>query len=179
MMRRMGIPLLYFCVAVVFLLAGKGDADENADSTSINPRLEIRRLLRASDAEYRQGNWDKALAVIDSLMTFDPSNPDGFYLKGKISLAKGDTASALDILTLASQKAPRSERIKLLLARLYLKQGNGEEVLVLTGSILAIKPSDSEASYLQGCGLLLQGDTAQAVEIFERVLDKELDGAGR
>lgn len=172
-----GVRFLSLCLLGVFLFTGNGDADEKTDSSSPNIRLETRRLLRAADAGYQQGNWDNALALIDSLHAVDPSNPDGYYLKGKINLIKGDTATALEILSEASQTAPRSKRIKLLLARIHLRKGNWEEPLALTESVLAFKPSDSEASYLRGWGLLLRGDTAQAVEIFEQVLARELDGA--
>jgi len=174
-----GVRFLSLCLVGAFLLTGNGDAEENAAPSSSNIRLETRKLLRAADAEYQQGNLDKALVHLDSVLSLDPSNPDGYYLKGKIILTCGDTSAAHEILVEATQKAPRSNRIKLLLARIHLEQGHWEEPLTLTRSVLAIKPLDGEAMYLLGWGLFLSGDTAQTIEIFEQVLAKELDGAGQ
>jgi tetratricopeptide (TPR) repeat protein len=170
-----GIRSLSLWLAGIMLLAITGSADDKTATSSANPRLETRRLLRAADASCKQGEMDNALASLDSVLAIDSSNPDGYYLKGKITLMNGDSAAAIEILNEASQVAPRSTRIKLLLARIHLNKGSWEEPLTLTENVLAIKPMDGEASYLRGWGLLLQGDTAQATKIFETVLAKELD----
>lgn len=153
--------------------------DDSAAGSSRNRIMVTRDLLRAATAGFDSGKYEDALAVLDSILVVDSANPDAYFLKGKIMLAQGDSAGAINVLSEAVQKAPRSTRVKLLLSRIYLKQGEAESSVALTKEVLSIKPMDGEASYLHGWGLLLSGDTAQAVELFEAALLSNLDGNNR
>jgi cytochrome c-type biogenesis protein CcmH/NrfG len=159
------------------LAAVSGIAEDTAaPAEGAHPLMQARLLLREAGKSFEQGNWNRVHALLDSVHVIDSANPDGLYLTGKLAVVRGDTAAAMSQLEEAARLAPRSTRIKLLLARLCLSQNGADECLALTDSVLAVKPGHAEALYLRGRGVLLQGDTAQANEIFERVLAKELNG---
>ncbi len=164
------------CLVCIILFAASPLPGDDTGSTSRNIRLEARNLLRAANTSFGEGNSERALAKIDSILALDSLNPDAFFLQAKISLAGGDTASATEILELARHKAPRSTRIKILLARIFIHRGEYEMPLALTEEILKFKPSDGEASFLHGWGLLIKGDTVQAADAFEKILTDKLAG---
>jgi tetratricopeptide (TPR) repeat protein len=155
------------------------EADENESPTPRDQAIETRNLLRAANASFDEGEISHALELTDSILAGDASHPDASYLKSRILLAQGDSVAAVNVLEAACQQTPRSTRLKLLLARIHLNRGQWEEPLALTESVLAIKPFEGEASYLRGWGLLLRGDTTEAVDIFETVLNKKLNGGNR
>jgi tetratricopeptide (TPR) repeat protein len=179
-MNRLPVVIL-FCLLIVgvMLFAEAGNTDDADNQSSRSKLLETRKLLRTASGSMDEGDFKGALTLLDSILTINPSNPDAFFLKGNILLIEGDSATAVEVLNEAIQLAPRSTRIKLLLARIYLNQGTWEKPLELTGEVLMIKPSDREATYLNGWGLLLRGDTTEAVSKFETVLKSELEGKGR
>ena len=52
--------------------------------------------------------------------------------------------------------------------------GDTAGALELLNAVLAIKPKEGEALYLKGLALSHQGDTTQAVELYQKALDISL-----
>ena len=172
---RSNVTIILFLACTLLFATFTSPADDPG-ATARNIRLEIREFLKAANSSFEEGAEARALAQIDSVLVLDSVNPDAFFLQARIALAGGDTATAIGILDTACVKAPRSTRIKLLLARIYIKRGEYEMPLALTEEVLKTKPSDGEASFLHGWGLLLKGDTTGAADIFEKTLTEQLTG---
>lgn len=177
--RPLVFHLLSLSIISALLFASTGNTEDSTGRSSRNHLQETRVLLRAAHTDFNDGKFGDALVLLDSILIIDAKQADAYYLKAKIILHQGDSAAAAGILEEATQSAPRSTRIKLLLTRVYLNQGLWEKPLVLTDEVLAIKPGNGEAEYLKGWGLLISGDTQKALDLFESALTTALDGGRR
>ena len=68
--------------------------------------------------------------------------------------------------------APRSTRLKLLLAHLQIRQSKIDDAEIILNEILAIKPNESEALYHKGTIMMNRGDSALAIELFIKGLEQ-------
>jgi tetratricopeptide (TPR) repeat protein len=135
---------------------------------------ECRALLKSATALIKAAETDSAMIFLDSIFIIDNKNPDAYYFKGKILAQKGDTLKAIDLLSDGMEKAPRSTRLRLLLANLKIKKQMLDEAEPILDQILAIKPNESKALYYKGIISMQKGDTAAAVTFYEKGLNQIL-----
>ncbi|MEM6515573.1 MAG: tetratricopeptide repeat protein [Bacteroidota bacterium] len=90
--------------------------------------------------DYKQGNYDKAIAAWEALKTTQKQNDTLDYFLGVAHLAKGNTANAIDFLNTVCEKEGfvLSEDCDYYLGLAYLKQGNIERAKT------SLEKSDSE-----------------------------------
>lgn len=134
-----------------------------------------RALLKDTIEKIDAGNYEAALADIDSVILCDPKNADAYFHRGRILVRKNDTTSAVSALEKGVEMAPLSTRNRLLLARLKLGLNAPDEALEQIEKVLAVKPRESEALYLKGMAYLAKSDTTTAVEAFEKSLDTSFE----
>lgn len=167
--------VLAIVIGSFILVAGSVPvSSQTADTdrlTTIARMKQCRLFLKSAKEYVTEGLYDSALIVLDSVLSCDPKNPDGFFRKGQILLYTGDTALAISAFSLGVERAPMSSRIKLALARLKLATGATEEATTLIDAVLAIKPRQSEALYLRGMCFLAVGDSTAALERMQKALD--------
>jgi Flp pilus assembly protein TadD len=160
--------ILAFSPAVVFAQAEDGQSDRKAI-------LKLcRNLLKVAVAQMDSGNYDVALAHLDSVFQCDAKNPDAFYYKALILGWRGDSASVMEILADGVKKAPLSTRLKLLYTRHLINNGSLDEAAGQIDMILGIKPEEGEALYLKGLILQEQADTTEALKMYEKALGASL-----
>lgn len=135
-------------------------------------RRECRALLKSAAEMIESDSTENAMILLDSALKLDNKNPDAYYYKGNILIQSGDTAKAIELLTEGIEKAPRSTRLKLDLAHLQIKHNMLVEAETILDEILAIKPNESEALYHKGTILMLNGDSATAIDNFEKGIDQ-------
>lgn len=107
-------------------------------------------------------------------MERDPNNADALFHFGRLMLWQGDSAGAISMLEAGVKEAPLSSRLKLLLARLKLAEGDIDVAAGLVLDVLSVKPREGEALYLRGRILLERGDTTRAVDSWEEALRTRL-----
>jgi tetratricopeptide (TPR) repeat protein len=134
-----------------------------------------RALLKSTIDKIDAGNYEGALADIDSVILCDPKNADAYFHRGRILVRKNDTTSAVSALEKGVEMAPLSTRNRLLLARLKLSLDAPDDALEQIEKVLAFKPRESEALYLKGMVYLAKSDSTAAIEILEKALDKEFE----
>ncbi len=167
---------IYICtVTIIFFIVAGFIQAQDADSIKINDKSSFKDHLRSAHDELLNGDYNKALLYADSACLFDSSSVDAAYYRASATVMAGDTTSGIEILEGILEKSPHSTKIKLLLIRIYLKQGIIDEVINYSGQILAIRPNEGEALYLKGLGLLKTGDTTQAIELFDRAIFNSLE----
>jgi tetratricopeptide (TPR) repeat protein len=168
---------LIFLPALILIFASSAFAQSDLDKAAKKAALKrCRSLLRETVKEVEAGNYSEALVLLDSVLICDDDNPDGYYHKGRIHYLQGDTAKAVSFLSTGVEKAPKSTRLKLLLAKIEIERTNFDTASALVDSVLAIKPRESQALYLKGLYYLSQGDTTQAIDVMGRALDYSLSG---
>jgi len=134
-----------------------------------------RALLKDTIEEIDAGNYEAALADIDSVILCDPKNADAYFHRGRILVRKNDTTSAVSALEKGVEVAPLSTRNRLLLTRLKLGLNAPDEALEQIEKVLAVKPRESEALYLKGMAFLAKSDTTSAIEMLEKALATNLE----
>jgi len=129
-----------------------------------------RRLLKSAIEDMEAGDYVGALETLQLARELDPGNPDVLYYLGRNLFHAGDHGAATEVLAAARELSPRSFRVSLLLARGRLVLGAPASADSLVDEVLALKPDDGEALFLKGLVRLAEGDTARALEAWERAL---------
>ena len=163
--------------ALILIIASSAFAQSDLDKAAKKEALKrCRSLLKETLQEVDAGNYNDALVLLDSVLVCDENNPDGYYHKGRIYYLQGDTTQAVSFLSKGVEKAPKSTRLKLLLARVEIDRLNFDSASSLIDSVLAIKPREPQALYLKGIYHLSQSDTTQAIDVMGRALERSISG---
>ncbi len=174
-MRRIVLIVLTISIGS-FLLPSFAFSQDDAsakDARRKNKKI-CRQLLRSAKISFRDGAYNEAKAFLDSLILCDISNPDAYYFLSKINLVRGDTHAAESQASTGIEKAPKSSRLKLLLARIKISLGDYAKALELTESVLKIKPREGKALYYKGLALKGLGDPT-AINILEKAVETTFD----
>lgn len=166
---------------LILLLAASsmGQSDNpSADDKYARVKL-VRQFLKQAIEKAEAEQYQAALIDLDSVLALDQKNADAFYYRSLVFVHSGDTAAAVETLVEGTTKAPLSARIKLLLARLYLRAGETDQALIQIDTVLAIKPRLSEALYLKGIASANRTDSSAAIEALAKALEITLAGGGR
>jgi len=154
------------------VLGQEGSAELDARREALR---RCRALLKETIEEIDAGNYQTAMAKIDSVILCDPKNADAYFHRGRILIRQKDTTSAVSALEKGVEMAPLSTRNRLLLARLKLDLNAPDEALEQIDKVLAVKPRESEALYLKGMVFLAKSDTTAALEILEKSLSTDFE----
>ena len=159
------------CVAILLVVTAQAQTDEDVARQARRQKMATcRAFLKTALASMDEGRYTEAEIALDSVLICDPDNPDAYYHKARIALHGDatDTTAAASALTTGVERAPRSTRLKLLLARVHLAGGKFDDAATLLDDVLAIKPREGEALYLKSLVLLNRADTTQALELMEK-----------
>ena len=135
-----------------------------------------RSLLKKVIASVDENKYQEAIVLIDSLLTLDPKNAEGYFYKGLVLAKTNDTTAALEALEEGITKVPLSSRLKIITSRLYINVGKPDEALAYLEAVLKIKPKNAESLYLSGIIYLQKADSTQALDLFEKALQNSLSG---
>jgi cytochrome c-type biogenesis protein CcmH/NrfG len=173
---RLSRAALIFLATFALSIVLPSSAQQASDQEERRAKLkQCRLLLRESLDLIGSSEYDSALVRLRTVLEVDPKNADAFYHISRVLLWQGDTTEAVSVLARGIEKAPRSSRLKLLLARSKLIDGDLEGAADLLNGVLAIKPREGEALYLSGVVFLERGDTLQAIETWENALRSALE----
>lgn len=162
--------IIVLSLIVLFICVSLGAQETDSKLSRRDIIKQNRLLMKESLTLIDNNHLDSASIYLDSILTLDNKNPDAHYYKGFILLQKGDTTTAMTILSDGISKSPMSTRLKILSSKILLNQGSFAEAGLLLDKILAIKPREGEALYLKGVSLLEVNDTAAAIEKFQKAL---------
>jgi Flp pilus assembly protein TadD len=156
----------FIAVWLVLQLPGVSPATDKKQE-----RARIGSMIKESQRQLAAEQYDSVTVTLDQVRELDPDNPDAFYYQALTHLALADTAQALTVLSDGVERAPLSSRLKLLLARLLLYDGNYDEAESVLNTLLRFKPRDPETLYLRGLVSLAKGDSTQALDNWQTALE--------
>lgn len=162
--------LLIVAVSVTVSLSGV-PASQSPAAEKKARRQQTRQFLKEARHAIDSADYSRATTALDSVLALDAKNADGYYMRGLVAIYAGDTARAVDALSLGVERCTLSSRLKLFLTRLKIAAGQYDEARQLVDAVLAIKPRSGEALFLKGMILIPQGDTAAAIDLFEKALE--------
>lgn len=132
----------------------------------------VRSNLGAALAD--EGHYAEAVQEYTLALNADPSNYGirlnlglAWYKMGDIGKAVGEFET---VYAAQSVDDPNHQRLTLLLAECYLRQGKNERVVSLLGPIEASEPNNHAMDYLLGMALLHEGETARGALLIQRLL---------
>lgn len=132
----------------------------------------VRSNLGAALAD--EGQYSDAVQEYTLALSADPSNYGirlnlglAWYKMGAIGKAAGEFEA---VYTAQSADDPNHQRLSLLLAECYLRQGKNEQVVSLLGPIETSEPNNHAVEYLLGTALLHEGKTARGALLIQRLL---------
>lgn len=142
-------------------------AQIEADPT--NPELYYRRSIVYLDEKY----LEKAIADIDAAIALAADNPLYLYTKARILYAMNRTIDAAKFYEQTLAAKPDFEDAQLKLAELYLMVKEHQKAKNLLNTVLAKNPQNANAYFLKGMNLKELGDTAGAVQAFQKAYETD------
>jgi len=129
-------------------------------------------MLLTSQLDFAQGNHDKSIADLEHMAKIFPQSPRVQYQLGLAYLADGQRANAVNSLTRVVNADTNFTDAAILLAGIQIKTGNPLPAGVLLKQVLQRQPKNSQAELLLAEAERVQGDTANAMAMYQK-LEKE------
>jgi len=116
------------------------------DEANANSAQELLNKIRDL---YDKGRDDEALAEIPKLFEIEPTNAEGFLMRGRIKQRQGEQETAIAALKTAIFWDSRVIDAYILLGRIFLERGDLGEARKYAASAMNIDPNNPEAIALQ------------------------------
>jgi tetratricopeptide (TPR) repeat protein len=144
-------------------------ADATAQTPSVAPRATLERI-----GTLMARSVDEAAPAIAEALTKWPEDPALHYVAGVNDLRRGASASAESHLLTTIRLAPAGAAAYLDLGRLYQEQSAVDataraKAIDIYGRLLAVDPSNGEASFQSGLLLAFEGQFAESLKRLERL----------
>ncbi len=122
-----------------------------------------------------EGNYDKALALLENVVFRDSDNLDARLLQASCWLGKHETQKAVSVLETLDRAYPGAPVIKFQLARAELQDNQPLQAAVSLRGAIAAKPDYAEAILLLAEINLRRGETAQVIPALEELFKNRPD----
>lgn len=159
--------------------AGKRDAGQKQEVRSVREiSAEIEKDPTNAELYYRRAGiyftdqyTEMALADIEQALALVPDNPVYLFLKGRILYAMNRTIDAAGAYEKAIEVKPDYEEARMKLAELYFLVKEHKKANDHLNVLLAANKGNVEALFIKGMNYKDMGDTAAAVQAFQRVYE--------
>lgn len=178
--------LIFITAIALLILACNGSTNKQVDSKEstvtsktakaisaeieqnpTNPELYYRRANVYFDEQY----LDRALADVDEALVLAENNPLYLFLKARILYAMNRTMDASKVYEQIIAIKPDFEDARFKLAELYLVVKEHKKSVDLLNVVLAGNKANTNALFLKGMNLKEMGDTAGAVQSFQKAYE--------
>lgn len=157
------------------LAAGSGDIDEGAQllSANLDPETTPTQFIRAATmARIDVGEREEALRTLERAIKARPNDNDILAMHGIVALGmQGQQDAGVASLSKALANEPDRIRLRLALAHHYLRKNQPEQALGQLRRAFASQPSDWTATSTYLNLLIEQGQTGEAEEIRDSLLN--------
>lgn len=142
-------------------------------ATEVAP-LDSRPVVKLAEISFLQGNSNLANAYLDKALELNQMNPQAYYMRGIVSMSKGDTVQALKQFMIARDQDDSFIDPVLQIASIYAAQRNplARDFYALA---IQIEPYNYSAYYDLAMYLQDNGNPEKAMEIYD-TLDARMPG---
>ncbi len=130
---------------------------------------------RAFDAHPAQGGYDYAITDMKYALTLDSANLQYHYFLADVYMRYAQSRLALNVLERAAALHPDSTGALLKLAEYQLIVRQNGESLQTLNQALKLDPQNARAYFLLGQNFKQTGDTARAINSFQKAADFDSD----
>lgn len=141
----------------------------------LNPTADARYRARYADTFLRQRNFKDAFINITAALAENGKNPDFWRLSAAARRGLGQTQEALNDLNTALLLAPARPDLLAQKALWEYEEGRYEQSLAIAEQILAQKPDNQLALFIQAMNWYRQGKTAAAEKQLEKISRSDSD----
>lgn len=147
--------------------------DINLERDPDNPEiLAARAKVLFNLKRVREANFD-----IDRALKADPDNLDYLMLKADIAFANGNIEESYRALEAAEKQAPDNQEVQLKMGEITFYSRDYDRSLKYLSKVTERDANNRAALFMKGFIYKEKGDTANAVQLFNRVCDKFPDYA--
>lgn len=178
-MAGSGIEAGFMAVAGMLLQRGDllGAANELEDLLAYDPQhAEGRLMLGHVLAQVER--FDEARQHLEQVPIAGPHGPDALRLLGKVALARGETAAAVELLEQARLRRPERAGFVVDHARALRAAGQAEEALTLLTQGIERWPRDADLRFERAMTMHALGDRPGALWAMHEILDVQADHPG-
>lgn len=129
-------------------------------------------LLRVGEGFEQSGNFKAAQNIYGQAMAADPALVEAQVSFARVAVILGDQDRGLAILTALMSEHPENEKVRLELAKTYIKQGDFLAAKLFLKPLLATETGSAELLLLGGKLADVSGERNEARKMFERALRK-------
>jgi Flp pilus assembly protein TadD len=119
---------------------------------------------------HRQGDFDHAMLILDTLLKINPAHPLGNWLAGKIYISRDEYAIALPYLEKVLSVLGNNPDFLYELAFVYYSTYQPEKAITCARKIIDLKPGYLQAYHLLGLTYTKLGDLEEAGKVWEHIL---------
>lgn len=109
---------------IYFLLGDEPNITMALDRAMELDPFDVRPIVKMAELSLLQQNYNLAFGFIDNALQINTFNPEAYYVKGMIYLAKQDTAMAMKNLLIAREQDASFYEPQKEICDIYLAQGN-------------------------------------------------------
>ncbi len=132
--------------------------------------MTVAALLQEAVRLHQKGQLPEAERLYRSALAQEPTNFDGLYLLGLLTMQKGEIAEAVKLASAALARNPQSFDVLSLLGSLMLTLSRFDDALGFFERAVAIQPKNINARYNRAVALGQAGRAEQALAAYDEIL---------
>ena len=149
------------------------DAEDRAQEVARRAPSEPMALLMAATFYAEQGQFNRALEYVDSVLGINADHHGARQMRGHLLFEMGEYRSAAVELRKHASRHPRSVQTHCLLTDSLFESGEFKEAIEVALHLLEIDPTHHHANLVRGCALVELGRPAEAMIAFDELLRAE------
>ncbi len=161
-------------LADFYLLIGKSDQAKTVLQETVSKAPEfLPAWHRIAQIAFTERNYDEAIKALDPVFKKNQADPEGKFLRGRISLAQGKNAEAVQDFQGILKLNPSAVQARIQLASAYAQSG---DVLKAKGELkeaLTVDPNSSEAGLALAELEIRTRGFQQAIDQLKKIVDRQ------
>lgn len=121
-------------------------------------------LMRDAAAHHAAGRFDRAAAVCEQVLSFQPDNVNALHLKGMLLMRAGQLDQSMDLLARAANLAPHAALLQHNLGQALRLAGRFDLAAAAYRKAITLEPKYAKAHFGLGLSLERAGEVRAAIE---------------
>lgn len=144
------------------------------EAARLNPENET-YMETLAQIYIRQQNYQGAIAVVEKLYDRNKDRENLLEMLFQLYQQEGDLNKAIGVLERIEQIDGKSERLSMAKSEVYTRMGDKEAAIAEMADLAKQYPNDLNYLAMYGESLMMNDETKQALDIYDRILKEEPD----
>ena len=143
-------------------------------AAQLNPENET-YMETLAQVYIRQQNFQDAIAVVERLYEKNKDREDLLEMLFQLYQQEDDLPKAIGVLERIESIDGKSERLSMAKSEVYTRMGDEKAAVAEMAALAKQYPNDLNYLAMYGESLMMNGQTSQALDIYDRILNEEPD----